>query len=394
MDTKRIAIIGLGQRGIIWAEHLLSRKDTELIAISDIYPDRLEHIQALAQKQNKNAIRYAVTDYRELTDKKDIDAVIVATSWESHIQVAIDFLCAGIPTALEVGGCYNLHDCYRLIDTYERTRTPFFFMENCCYGKRETMLLNMAQQGLFGEIVHCAGSYSHDLREEIVTGVEKRHYRFNNYRFRCCDNYPTHDLGPISRILGLGHGNRMVSLVSVASKAAGLEQYIKDKHPQMEGTRFLQGDVITTIITCAGGQTITLTLDTSLPRPYSRSLRVRGTKGMYDEDTNSVFLDPQHITEGETNMQPFWDNAKEFEEQYLADIWRQDINTNVIHGGMDELMLNDFFRCLDAGLPMPIDVYDAASWMCITALTEESIQKGGMPVSIPDFTGGRWMQSQ
>lgn len=388
---RNLALIGLGQRGVGWANHFLGRNDMDLIAVSDVYPDRIAQIRKLAAEHNRDTIRYAVTDYRELLDKKDIDVVVIATSWESHIDTAIDFMRAGIVTAMEVGGAYDLSDCHRLVQAYEATGTPFFFMENCCYGKRETMVRNMVEQGALGEIVHCAGSYSHDLREEIVTGVEKRQYRFRNYRLRNCDNYPTHDLGPISKILNLGHGNRMVSLVSVASKSVGLEAYMAKKHPEMEPVRFLQGDVINTVITCSGGETILLTLDTALPRAYSRSFRVRGTEGMYDEDTDSIYLDSEHTPKYEYDLKPLWGNAKDYEEKYLPEIWKQDINTNVVHGGMDELMINDFFRCLDEGLPMPIDVYDAASWMAVSALSEESIRRGGSPVSFPDFTGGRWM---
>lgn len=388
---RNVALIGLGQRGIGWAKHFIGRSDADLIAVSDVYPDRVAHIRKLAAEQGRDTIRYAVGDYRELLDKKDIDVVIIATSWENHVNTAIDFMHAGIVTAMEVGGAYDLSDCHRLVQAYEATGTPFFFMENCCYGKRETMVQNMVQQGVLGEIVHCAGSYSHDLREEIVTGIEKRHYRFRNYRLRNCDNYPTHDLGPISKILNLGRGNRMVSLVSVASKSVGLEAYMAKKHPEMEPVRFLQGDVINTVITCSGGETILLTLDTALPRSYSRSFRVRGTEGMYDEDTDSIYLDSEHTPKYEYDLKPLWGNAKEYEEKYLPEIWKQDINTNVVHGGMDELMINDFFRCLDEGLPMPIDVYDAASWMAVSALSEESIRRGGAPVSFPDFTGGRWM---
>ena len=66
----------------------------------------------------------------------------------------------------------------------------------------------------------------HDLRDEIAYGKENRHYRLRNYLSRNCENYPTHDLGPIAKILNINHGNRMLTLSSFASKSAGLHEFI------------------------------------------------------------------------------------------------------------------------------------------------------------------------
>lgn len=396
MKKHKIAVVGLGQRGLGWATHILERSDTELIAVCDTYKDRVQDVIELAkQKGQEQQLKYKVTDYHELLDKKDIEIVILAVSWELHVEASVDFMSAGIITALEVGGAYNIQECYRLIEAYERTKTPFFFMENCCYGKRELMVLRMVQEGVFGEIVHCSGAYAHDLRWEIAAGEEIRHYRLRNYRMRNCDNYPTHELGPIARILNINHGNRLVSLVAKSSKAAGLAHYIKETRPEETNLHFEQGDIVNTIITCAGGETILLTLDTTLPRSYSRGFTVRGTKGMYMEDTDSIYTNEEHYPKYHFEGKELWGNAEQYEEQYLPDIWRQEVtggHEGVFgHEGMDEIMMNDFLKCVEEGKAMPIDVYDAATWMSISVLSEMSIQKGGMPVEIPDFTNGKWL---
>lgn len=396
MKKHKIAVVGLGQRGLGWVTHVLCRPDTELIAVCDVYEDRVQDMVKLAKKhEQEDLLKYAVTDYRELLDKKDIEIVIVVVAWEKHAEISVAFMEAGIITALEVGGAYSLQDCYSLVTAYEKTKTPFFFMENCCYGKRETMLLNMVKEGVFGEVVHCTGSYCHDLREEIASGNEIRHYRLRNYRMRNCDNYPTHELGPIARYLNINHGNRMVSLISQSSKAAGLAHYIKETRPEETDLNFQQGDVVNTIITCAGGETILLTLDTTLPRAYSRGIGIHGTKGMYFEDNDSVFLHEEHYPKYSDEPKELWGNAEKYEEKYLDDAWRTEHNEThegvFGHGGMDEVMMNDFLKCVEEGKPMPIDVYDAASWMAISVLSEVSIQKGGIPVEIPDFTNGKWL---
>ena len=237
---------------------------------------------------------------------------------------------------MEVGGAYSLKQCYDLVDTYERTKTPFMFLENCCFGR------------------------------------ENRHYRLRNYLNRNCENYPTHDLGPIARILKINHGNRMMHLSSVSSKAAGLHEYILSHKAEDE--------------------TIVLTLDTTLPRYYSRNFTVRGTKGMYEEATDSVFLDREEDIAHDFDWRKKCNgNAEQYEEAYDHPVWKEYLERGVkgTHDGMDWLEFWSFFKALREGEPMPVDVYDAASWMAITQLSEMSIQKGGAVVDIPDFTNGK-----
>ena len=256
------------------------------------------------------------------------------------------------------------------------------------------MVLNMAEQGVFGEIVHCSGGYHHDLRWEVAYGKENRHYRLKNYINRNCENYPTHEIGPIAKVLKINHGNRMMTLSSTASKAAGMHTYILDKKPEdteLVNTEFKQGDVITTVIKCAGGQTIVLTLDTTLPRYYSRGFTVRGTKGMYEEVTDSVFIDGED-EKFDITWKEKWGNASEYEDKYQHPIWKKYTEDGVLgsHGGMDYLQFDRVIDFLINKTEAENDVYDAASWMCIAALSEKSIAMGGIPVEVPDFTNGMW----
>lgn len=394
----KIGIIGLGQRGSGLLSVILDNfKDIEVFAVCDKYADRMQNAYNRIKECSGKETRL-FEDYRSLL-KCGIDAVIVSASWEAHIPLAIDCLKAGIPTGLEVGGAYSMEDCWKLVDVYEQTKTPFMFLENCCYDKTELMATSMARKGLFGEIVHCSGAYSHDLRDEITAGNRNRHYRLRNYIHRNCENYPTHELGPIAKILDINRGNRMVSLVSVASKARGLQEYIRthseDSDPLLRETVFKQGDIINTIITCANGETISLMLDTTLPCVYDRALVVRGTKGMYNQSCNFTVLDGENIehywTGIENNLKRM-NNAEKNEKEYLPSYWKNltEADKQTGHGGMDGFMLREFFKCVESGTEMPIDVYDAASWMSISCLSEESIALGGKPVAIPDFTRGAW----
>ena len=395
MDKVRLAVIGLGGRGYgMLRDIFVHFEEVEFTAVCDLYPDRVERASNVVFE--KRGYRpFETDDYKAVLSRDDVDAVYIATAWETHIEIAIAAMKAGKITSIEVGGAYSIDECFDLVHTYETTKTPFMFMENCCYGKEELMTTALVRDGRLGTVVHCHGAYAHDLRSEISNGNIKRHYRLRNYLNRNCENYPTHELGPIAKLLNINRGNRMLSLVSVASKSAGIEEYIeahpelKEKDPTLNGVDFKQGDVVNTIITCAGGETITLRLDTSLPRFYSREFTVRGTKGLYDPHHNMYYFDGMK----EFDATEYHGNARDFEAEYLPKIWQKVTPDDLKygHGGIDGLLFAAFIDAIRTGSPMPIDVYDAASWMCISALSEESISKGGAPVAIPDFTGGKWL---
>lgn len=395
--TIHLGIIGLGARGIPQLRLLAGMADVRILAVCDMEPDRVEQARAVLRNEFGSEVP-GYTDAEEMMEVYGLEAVIIMTSWETHIPLAIAAMRRGIAPAMEVGGATSVRECWQLVEMSEQAGVPAMLLENCCYGQEELAILNMVRQGLFGELVHCRGAYEHDLREEIGRGDLNRHYRQQHFLRRNGDLYPTHALGPIAKTLGINRGNRMVSLVSVASKAAGLHEWLKEHRadrPDLQRARVNTGDVVNTIITCANGETILLTHDCTLPRPYSRGLRVQGTKGIWMEDNRSLYV------EGRTPPKPgYWTHVWESDAPYMAEyrhpLWADEaaVSARGGHGGMDYLVLRAFIEALQQGTPFPIDVYDAASWMSITALSEESIALCGAPVAIPDFTGGRWLSTR
>ncbi len=399
MKKLKIGVIGYGGRGHGITKHvLLQADDIEVIAVCDNYRDRVERAQKdVAEKYDFQPL--GSTDFMQILDMRALDAVYVASSWETHIEVAIEALKKGLPVALEVGGAYTLESLWELVRTQERTQTPLMFMENCCFGKSELFATAMARSGVFGRIVYCHGCYGHYLCDEIAGGDQNRHYRLRNYLNRNCENYPTHELGPIAKLLNINRGNRMVSLTSVASCAAGMEEYINShraEYPELVGRHFRQGDIVNTQILCADGALISIRLDTTLPRSYSRELTVRGTLGMYEHDTAQIRLstDPDiEIEESTAYYAKNLERIKEYQEKYLPSVWRSITEEEIKsgHGGMDVLQFRAFTEALRTGKEMPIDVYDAAAWMSITAISEQSVALGGAPQMLPDFTDGKWL---
>ena len=399
MKVTKVGVIGMGCRGFsMMKSHMLKMPNVKIVAVCDKYQDRADKACDAVLEASGEAPTLVTTEAAEVINCPEVEAVIVFTSWDCHVDYAIDAMNAGKPVAMEVGGAYTLEECFELVETYEKTGVPFMMLENCCYGKVETTVTRMVREGLLGEIVHCEGGYRHDLRWEIANGEKNRHYRLEEYKNRNCENYPTHEIGPIAKLLGINSGNRFVSLVSVASKAAGMTEYLKANKPEMADTKFAQGDIVTTTIKCHNGETVTITLDTTLPRFYSRDFAVCGTKGMFDERTNSVFLDNGDFNKYHFNWQPQWDNLKEVGKDYIHPLWddngKEAISASGSHANIDMFVLEAFFDSLEKGSPMPIDVYDAATWMAITALSEKSIAEGSIPVEFPDFTNGKWQQKK
>ena len=392
MDSVRVAVVGVSGRGRGLLGLLLGMPDVEVIGVSDLYEDRLARAkQDVIEKRGNTPM--ASTDFRRLLEMKELDAVITPSSWTSHADVCIASMDAGKYAATEVGGATSVEQCWELVRTSERTKKPCMLLENCCYGREELTIFNMVKQGLFGELVHAEGGYQHDLRDEICNGRENRHYRLANYSNRNGEVYPTHELGPIAKCLNINRGNRMLTLTATASKARGLHEWIKNHRGEeydLFNRQFTMGDVVTTVIKCAHGETITLTHDTSLPRPYSRGNRIEGTKGIWMEDKYAVYL------QGVSPKADVWDSLNNYYEKYEHPLWKWYRTEGVKggHGGMDYLVLRAYVEAVKAGTQTPIDVYDTAAWMAVTCLSEDSVAMGSMPVAIPDFTNGKWFQRE
>ena len=391
-------VIGLGNRGLaLLTDVLLKISDLEIVSLCDLYEDRVE--AGIAKSKECGMTPQGFTDYKEALAVEGVEAVFVFSDWSSHTEIAVYAMKKGIAVASEVGSEYSLENCHELVRVQETTGTPYMFVENCCWGKSELLATSMVRKGNLGTIVHCSGSYSHDLRNEIAFGHVNRHYRYDNYLKRCCDNYPTHDLGPIAKLLDINRGNRILTVSSFASKAVSLNEYVKsrdDATEEMKNADFKQGDIVTTVLTCANGETIMLRLDTTLPRSYSRDFTVRGTKGMYLQDTNSFFFDgdKEDYWDMYTYYQDNLNNGAKYEEEYLPSIWKNvtEEEMQAGHGGMDWFAYKAFVDALKNNEEMPIDVYDAATWQAVSVLSEMSINQGGAPQAMPDFTDGKWIK--
>ncbi|MEP0355200.1 MAG: Gfo/Idh/MocA family oxidoreductase [Paraglaciecola sp.] len=412
-STKlRLGFIGIGARGTGQLALTLKREDIVVTAVCDVDKERLENSAKMVESAGmaKPAMFGAGNeDYKNLLLRDDVDAVIISTPWVWHTPMAIDAMEAKKAVGLEVAGAFDIEECWALVDAYERTQTPFMILENVAYRRDVMAVLNMVRQNLFGEIVHLQGGYQHDLRhvkfnngkqlygggvEFGQKGYSEARWRTNHSALRNGDLYPTHGLGPVANCINNNRGNRFEYLTSTATKARGLNEYI-DEHPKggeshpNASVDFKLGDIVTTVIKCAQGETIVLTHDTNLPRPYSLGFRVQGTDGIWMDLNKSIHIEgmsPAHE----------WEKDAPYMEKYDHPLWKkyQGDAEGAGHGGMDFFVIHAFVEALKRNEPMPMDVYDHASWAAVTCMSEKSIASGGKPMHFPDFTRGKWLTRQ
>ncbi|GGW30641.1 Gfo/Idh/MocA family protein [Arenibacter certesii] len=410
VQKLRVGVIGVGLRGTNHLVNLLRRDDVLVTAICDKDQNRLtiaqNHIEKAGQKKAK-AFGKNDLDYRNLLALEEVDAVVIATPWLWHTKMAVDSMKAGKYTGLEVSAANTLEECWDLVNTHEESGSHLMLLENVNYRRDVLAVLNMVKHKVFGELLHFTCGYQHDLRgvkfndgktaygkgaEFGEKGISESAWRTQHSLLRNADVYPTHGLGPIAVMADVNRGNRLLSLTSHATKGVGLNKYIVETggkdHPNAK-LKFKQGDIITSTVETANGETIIITHNVNNPHPYSLGFKVQGAQGLTDFDAHTQRIHIEGVTEGHG-----WENMDKWFEKYDHPLWKKygDGATEAGHGGIDFFVLNAFVESAKEKVAPPMDVYDAAAWSAVTPLSELSIENNGEPQDFPDFTRGNWIK--
>lgn len=402
IPTVRVAVIGLGMRGP-GAVHRLTQIDgVEVVALCDVVEENVKRVNERLEKAGLPKAKefYGNTDiWKEVTKLPNVDLVYVATDWKSHAKIGVQAMKDGKHVAIEVPAAMNMQEIWDLINTSEKTRKHCMQLENCVYDFFELTSLNMAQQGLFGELIHAEGAYIHGLQP--FWGAYWNNWRMDYNQNHRGDVYATHGMGPACQALNIHRGDKMNFLVSMDTKPLQNPAYIKEK-TGVEPKNFRNGDHTMTMIRTENGKTIHIQHDVTSPRPYNRMYQLSGTKGFANKyPTEGYALDSKEIgsdvaaNHEDLNAHSFVpaDVKKALMEKYKHPIVK-DIEEKAKrvggHGGMDFIMDYRLIYCLQNGLPLDMDVYDLAEWCCLAPLTEISLDNSSAPVEIPDFTRGAW----
>ncbi|GAB3333072.1 Gfo/Idh/MocA family oxidoreductase [Larkinella ripae] len=393
IDTVRIAYIGIGNRGMGALQRITHLENVVVQAICDIRPERIDQAKPFFEKTAYQPTYYSgkADAWKTVCDRKDIDLIYICTPWNLHAPMALYAMEQGKHVACEIPIATTVDDCWKLVETSERTRRHCMMLENCCYDFFELLTLNMARQGFFGELVHVEGAYIHDIFESFFDKSK----RYDLWRLkenqRNGNLYPTHGLGPIAQVLDINRGDQMDYLVAMSSQDFMISKKIDELAAQdadfkpFRGKSF-RGNMNTTTIRTKKGRTIMLQHDVSSPRPYSRIHLISGTKASAQK-----YPLPGRISTGHE-----WLSEKEYGElelKYQPEIVKRvgELAKQVGgHGGMDFLMDWRLIDCLRNGLPLDQDVYDAALWSSIGPLSEWSVAHRSNAIDVPDFTAGSW----
>ena len=403
IDTVRIGFIGLGNRGKSAVKRFTYQQHVEIKALCDVVPWKVERAQKfLADAGLPKADEYSgEEDWKRVCERDDIDLIYICTDWMSHTPVAVYAMEQGKHVAVEVPAAVTINDCWQLVNTAERTRRHCMQLENCVYDYFEMAEHRMAEEGVFGEIVHVEGAYIHDLRFHNFNTDERNKGYWKMWRLEqnasCNGNlYPTHGFGPLCHILNIHRGDRMDYVVSLSCDQFGMTAYAKEKFgedSEFAKREYKNGDMNTSIIRTAKGKTMMIQHDVTSPRPYSRIQLVSGTKGFACKyPVQVIALDGKH--RHGSHLEPLPENEldsllKKYEHPIISEIGEVAKKVGG-HGGMDFIMDYRLIYCLRNGLPLDQDVYDAAEWSALTELSERSVSNHGMPVKYPDFTRGAW----
>ena len=398
IDTVRTGFIGLGMRGPDAVRRFTYIDGAKVVALCDLEADRVAKSQEiLAGRGKPAAAEYSGEDgWKQLCERDDIDLVYICTNWQTHVEMAVYAMECGKHVAVEVPAAMSVAECWRLVDTSERTRKHCMMLENCVYDFFELTCLNMAQQGLFGEVLHAEGAYIHNL--EPFWDYYHDNWRLDFNQKHSGDVYATHGFGPDCQVLNIHRGDKLEYLVSMDTKSVVGLEVAKEK---MGVDTFANGDQTSTLVKTRNGKTILVQHNVYTPRPYDRMYQLVGTKGFADKYPNSAFaFEPDQIADAAAEYDNLSSHSyvpREVRDSLMAK-YKHPIAKEIEekarevggHGGMDFIMDYRLVWCLRNGKPLDMDVYDAAEWSCLGELTAASIANGSKPVKIPDFTRGRW----
>lgn len=391
ISKVRIGWIGMGSRGIQMLKSALAIEGIEVPAVCDILEERNTLAQRLlveAGHAKPEAYSRGPEDWKRLLERKDLDAVFCMAPWDLHTPVMVACMKAGLLAGTELPACNGMEEAWELVETFEKTGTPFMMLENYCYMRYAQMILNMVNEGAFGDISHCEVGYQNSSPYIMFNKNGELLWRGKARALHNGNRYPTHGIGPAAQWLNINRGDRFDYLVSMSSRSLGLNHYAKrtlgPDHPFAK-KEWPLGDVNTSLIRTYNGVSITLYYDAVLPRPFDCIFRIQGTKGISSGTLNKLYL--QDRSPGSR-----WEDITRYQEEYDHPNWKKYGEKTLKHGheGSDYLIILDFVQSVRNRSGFPIDVYDAVTWSILTELTETSVNNRSRPVDFPDFTRGRW----
>jgi len=403
LDKIRVGLVGIGSRGSGTLQRLASIEGVEIIALCDINEAYLQRAKEFLKDTHHDPSLYSESEdsWKSLCSRTDLDLIYIATPWKLHAPIAIFSMNHDKHVYTEIPVGMTLEECWDVVNTSERTRRHCYMGCGSCHDGMSAVVLNMVRQGFFGDLIHGEGNYIHDRVSDSSRWVRDEQGWFGYRPWRLKENigrhgnlYPQHGLGPIAQMMDLNYGDRMEYLTSVSSNDFSMGTKMKELSvtdvyfEPYEGMDF-RGNMNVTIIRTHKGRTIMLQHDISSPRPGSRFQLISGSKGIYHANPARVALGEEWMPEEEVRLL-----VQKFTPQLTTTFAEKVKEAGGIRGtrSYERVAVSDWrlIDCLRNGLPLEMDVYDAALWSAVTPLSEWSVSQNGTAVKVPDFTRGAW----
>ena len=407
LPVVRVGFIGVGDRGSGAVERLSYIEGVEIKALGDLRPAAVEESQRYLSRIGRPAAQEFSGDeniWKKLVEMPDLDLIYICTPWVWHTPMSVYAMENGKHVACEVPICRTIDEAWQLVETSEKTKKHCMMLENCCYDFFELLTLNMARQGMFGDIIHGEGAYIHNLMgynfkkpidDRQADGAYTGMWRLKENAERNGNLYPTHGLGPVCQIMNINRGDKMEYLTSMSGNDFTMGKHANelaagDEFYAPYAGKTYRGNMNTSLIRTNLGRTILIQHDVSSVRPYSRLHVISGTAG-----GASKYPAPERIAMGHNWLSE--EELRDVTEKFTPEIVKRvgEMAKKVGgHGGMDFIMDWRLIDCLRNGLPLDQDVYDGALWSSISPLSEWSVANRSRSIDVPDFTNGNWRTNQ
>lgn len=404
LDLVRVGVSGVGNRGSGTVRRLASIEGVEVAAINDLEPDRVEAaIASISATHNPDGYSAGEDDWKRMCERDDIDMIAIATPWHLHAEQAVYAMEHDKHVYVELPAAMTIEDCWQLVETSERTRKHCVQMSASCHDGLSATVLNMVRKGVFGEIIHGEGAYIHDLMNNYNFTKHMYHnmWRLKENIDRNGNLYPQHGLVPVAQMMDLNYGDQMDYMVSMSTKDfmmadRAAELAAEDDFWEPYVGRNYRGNMNTSIIRTHKERTIMLQHDVTTPRPAVRFDLISGTKGTFKARPGRIGFSYNDgwIPEDEYNA---------LVEEYRPEISKrfnemveQASETGRAEHSYARVNATDW-RLIDSlrnGIPVEMDVYDAALTSAVIPLSEWSVANGSQPIKVPDFTAGAWETNQ
>jgi predicted dehydrogenase len=161
-DRITVGVIGVGGRGTYVGNTFaaIGAKDNscQIVAVADTYQKRVN-----ANKEHHKCDGYL--DYREIINRKDIDAVIVATPDHWHAHVALEAMDHGKDVYLEKPMCHTIEEAHMLVNTVKETGRVLQVGSQTTSADQWWKAKKAIADGMIGKMIMSQGSYHRDSVE-------------------------------------------------------------------------------------------------------------------------------------------------------------------------------------------------------------------------------------